>query len=424
MWPISVFFVVLLMTYRSYLFLLGIVVSIIGMLTSRGLMSIGMIILVANAVIDTQLPKHFKRLLQQPTFLALTGVFLVYAVSGLWSENTDYLIHKLRIKLPFLLLPLAFVAAPPLPRKVYQGLLAFFLLLITGTSIGVLVNFGLHYQEIVEQYLHAKTIPTPFNHIRYSLMCVLSIGFGYHLYREKVSFRWSWERYLYGGSALFLFVFLHVLSVRSGLAALYVVIGYFVVRYIWLSGRWKQGIAILAGLVMLPVLAYLFVPTFHNKMTYMARDMRVFLSGDDISEFSDSRRFTSMQGALQVGAQQPLIGVGIGDLKDEMAAWYTDHVPSLSTEEQLLPHSQLLFVFAATGIVGLLVFGFCLIYPVVYQKSYFHLPFGTVAVALWVSFLVEATIEIQLGTSLFLTFWLLTQKATQLDGLRESVTAS
>lgn len=410
--------------YRLGLFVSGIVISILGMLTSRGLMSIGMVILVAHAVIDTNLPQHIKKLLQHPAFVAVTGVFFVFAISGFWSDNLDFLWHKLRIKLPFLLLPLAFVAAPPLSRRAYHGILAFFVLLTTATSIGVLINFGLHYQEIVEQYLHAKTIPTPFNHIRYSLMCVLAIGFGYYLYGEKTTFRWSWERYLYGGSALFLFFFLHVLSVRSGLAALYIVIGYIVLRHVWLSGRWKQGVGVLAGLVLLPVLAYLFVPTFHNKMTYMVRDMRVFLSGEDISEFSDSRRFTSMQGALQVGAQQPLIGVGIGDLKDEMSEWYTENVPSLSAKEQLLPHSQLLFVFAATGVVGLLLFSCCLIYPVVYQKSYLHLPFGTVAVALWVSFLVEATIEVQLGTSLFLTFWLLTQKATQLDGHRGSVTAS
>jgi O-antigen ligase len=392
---------------RYYLSILAIVITLIGLVISRAMMSIGMIILIANAFLNKDLPNNFKGFIRNPTFWIITLVFFVYLFSGIYSERGSFFFGRLRIKIPFLLLPFAFFSIKEVSKKMYHGLLAFFVILIFTSSLVTFARFLMNYNEIVDQYLHAKTIDTPFSHIRFSLMVVFSVGLGIYLFLKKFSFRFAWEPIVYLAMAIWLFVFMHILAVRSGLLALYVGIFTVLIFYIIRSKNWKLGGSFILLILLIPILAYFTIPTFKNKLTYMGMDISVYNSGESISNYSDARRLASIQAGLDIGKTQPFIGVGVGNLQSKLEAYYLKRYPEISKEEYIIPHNQVVFVFCATGIIGVLIFFSSLIMPVFKNKNYELLPFALINIIVWTSFLSEATLENQIGTTFYITFFLL-----------------
>jgi O-antigen ligase len=393
---------------------LGFLLAMSGLILSRAMISIGMGLIILQALMHPKPFKNLRLFVANPSFVLPTLVFFIFLLSGLYSENLEYFTAKMQVKLPFLLLPFAFFSVPSISQQSMKRFLAVFALLILGSSLVVLGKYLMNYEQLTAQYLHAKTLDTPFCHIRYSLMVAFALIMSGYLYFEKFRFWFKWEPAFYGGITIFLFLFIHLLAVRSGLFSLYVVLGFLAVRYLWLSRNWKRGVALIAAMVVLPMLAYLLMPTFHNKVTYMVKDLHRYVTNTNISYYSDARRLVSWEAGWAIATSAPLIGVGYGDLKDETEAFYRSHYPDFRKESYLIPHNQMLLVFAATGIVGLLLFCLFLMVPIFHHFHYKHVPFVVINLILWSSFLVEPTLEVQIGVAFYLLFYLLFLKTQSL----------
>lgn len=397
---------------RLSLLAIGFAALFVGMVSSRALISIGMILMVASGLLNPTIGKDLGKWLRQPVWWAWSGVLIVYLLSGWNSSDSGIWWTRTQEKIPFLVLPWALYTAPAMSDRFYKTLLSLFVGIATLSAVVVGVNFLLEYQEVVEQYLHAKTIETPFSHIRYSLLLVVATISAAWLYGEKWYIRWSAERYIYGVLAIFLFLFLHVLSVRSGLLAMYAVIGFLVLRTAILHRRWKQAGILMLIVITVPVLAYLLVPTFHNKVTYTLKDLR--LSGTEEGyNFSDSRRIHSYIAAWHIIRTHPVAGVGIGDLQESVNVWYADYLPDMPENLRLMPHNQWLYTAAGAGLVGLCLLLLSLLWPWWASGVGWHMPFGAIQVAMWTSFLAEHTLEVQLGVAIFLPLLLLTLRMAQ-----------
>ncbi len=394
---------------------------IVGIYVSSALMSIGMIATALLLLTPGALPQVFANIKAQPFYVLLMGTFFMYLVSGLYSDNMDYWSERLQIKLPYMLLPLSF-AAFTLRKNTLNRILYFFFLTVLMGAIGSLINFALHYREITESYLHAKTMPTPFQvgHIRFSLMSTFSVFIGWVLYKDKYVFHWQWERYVILAGTIILFVFLHVLSVRSGLLAMYAGI----IVYVFFETLAKHGVKrmliTLCLISLLPVGMYLVSPTLRNKVDYMVRDVSRFKDGKNVNNYSDGNRLLSWQLAWEIGNENPFIGVGIGDVRDKMNAIYETRYPysewrvgnilyfqGIAPHNKLIPHSQYMYIFAGCGFLGLFWFVATCFYP------YFNGRLRQVALLMvfnsivLTSFISESTLEIQLGVALHLFFMVL-----------------
>ena len=76
-------------------------------------------------------------------------------------------------------------------------------------------------------------------------------------------------------------------------------------------------------------------------------------------------------------------------------------------KERKMPHNQFVYVYAGTGIIGLLGFLFALFYPLLYKKAYREPIFFAFYIIVLASFIVENTIENSLGAGFFAFFLLL-----------------
>lgn len=337
--------------------------------------------------------------------LMIAVPFLLVLVSALWSSDFSYTLERLRIKLPFLALPWAFTAIPRFSRKELRFILYFLIGMMALACVYVGVNYLLNFDEINQLIGMGKAIPTPSNHIRFSLVLCFAILSGLYLFREGEVLRYPWERRLLLGVTVFLFVFIHMLSVRSGLLAMYAALFVWVLRYVVLTRRWAVAAASAGLLLLLQAAAYQIFPSLRAKLAYARWDILQHQQGTG-GNYSDSDRLISLEVGWKVVEKAPIFGVGAGDLKREVMEEYT---AGNYEEAQIhkMPHNQFLTIFAGTGIAGLAVFLIGFFHPLLYRKNYRDFLFLGLYVVVFLSFMMENTIENNFGVSFFLLFLLL-----------------
>ncbi len=393
----------------------------IGLVFAPFLLSICMISMAVVAVFALDIQKapfvqwrvttirNFAGFFQRPDYYLLTGIFLL-TFWGFWAiEDTDYWLSRFRIKLPFLILPFAFYFAPRPSRKALLGLFSFFLLVLSMTSIGVLINYWYDFEAINIAIKQGRSIPLPCNHIRFSMMLVLGVFASGYLYLEGYTLFSQRERPLYLLISVFLFLFLHILSVRTGLAVLYGALACLILQYIIRTRKVLLGIFLMMAMVAIPFVAYKTLPSLKNKIDYFSYDLYMYRHGDQGENLSDAGRITSLLIGWEVFQKAPIQGVGVGDLKKEVMSIYDRDYAQFAIEGRRMPHNQLLSILASSGLLGLLIFLSCFFYPLLYKKAYQHWLFLGFYCIIFLSFMVENTIENAMGVG-FTLFYLLLMK--------------
>ncbi|MBD2767239.1 O-antigen ligase family protein [Hymenobacter sp. BT664] len=344
-----------------------------------------------------------------PVLGSLLLVFLLHLFQGFNTEpaNLGEYGRDLVLELPFLVLVLGFWLLPPLPGRYLRGL---WLLLIGMTllaALGATINYLLHAREINEMYFRSKVMPTEPDHIRFSLLITLAIAAGTLLLVHR-AVPAGWRSGLVA-VLVSLALFLHLLAVRSGEMTFYALGG---LTILWLGFRkkqWKQAGVVALVLVLLPMFSFLAFPTFRNKVYNTQEDVGKVKqrTSSEGKNYSIAARVYSYKAALAVWEDNRLIGVAKPDLENEMAKRYARLYPEMTAEFYIMPHNQYLYNLAAYGVLGLLVFLVGLFYPAWWarRKPAPLLLAQYVSVAL--SFLVEYTLETQIGLAFVLFFLLL-----------------
>ena len=407
----------LLRSYRAKV-VLCCCAAIYGMLWSaEAIISISMILLVLVALFEIDYPiaentkikfgfrKNIRAQLQgKMSWWWITMPFLLVFFSVPYSEDWAYTLERLRIKLPFLILPFAFAVMPTLRKEELRIIGTFFVCACTIAAISVLWNYIQNFESINYNISRGKAIPTPSNHIRFSLSMACGIFAAAAFTLEKKIFGLKGEKYFFGLLTIFLFVFLHILSVRSGLLAFYTALGVFLIQFIYRSRRWRIGLAGTIAMIAIPYFAVIYMPSFKNKYYYMKHDVHSYFEGKG-KDYSDSGRLISLNAAKEIIIQHPIIGVGAGDLKKEMYQVYAKKTAEDAAEK--MPHSQFITVLAGTGLIGLILFLISFFVPLFYQKNYRNYLFTALHVIFFISFFFENTFENNFGLSLWLFLLLL-----------------
>jgi O-antigen ligase len=375
----------------------------IGLICSKFLLTLSMIALVVFGVLSPNLKQDWKRIWTNKSFTATLGVFMLFLGSALLSDNAPESMNRLRIALPMLLLPIAFALLPTFSKKTYQELLSIYFYLMVAACIGVLINYGMHYEAMQQRLIVSKAIPTPNGeHIRFSLMINLAVFAGFWLLQQQFYWKKTAEKWLMGTLVLFLIITLHLLSVRIGILVLYGGLGTTVFYYMLRKKYYVLGVVLLAGMCVMPYLAYKYVPSIQTKVNLTKHNWDMYQQGH-IGEYSDTRRLLSYKIAWDVVQESPWFGVGIGDLNDEQAKEYAERYPD---QQVMYPHNFFLTLYAATGILGLLFFLVCFFFPLFYHQNYKNLFFLLFYTTIFLSFMTENTLLSAIGVGIY-SFFLL-----------------
>lgn len=389
---------------RYYTTLFSCYLVLTGLLYSRVMMSIGMGLIFLSAIIHPEIFGNVKSFFTQKIWWIVSLLFFIYLLSGVYTENHTAYFERLKIRTPFLLLPVAFASLPAIKRNDYLNLFYFFLLLITVSAVISTIRYYKNFDEINILYFQSKVLPTPIHHIRYSLMVVFAIATGFYLIINSYYIYSRFEKIIFILITAFLIFYLHILSSRISLLVFYLLAISGAIYYFVKLKKWLLLSIALVLLLVTPFFSYHFLDSFKHRVWNTQMDIKIASEGGNANYWSIGKRFVAWTIAWKIFKSNPVWGVGVGDLKDEMITYYQRDYKEFQDWSWILPHNQFLHYLASFGILGFLVYAGSLFYPLFYQRNWTDYFFLIHFLIFFVSLFTESTLEDQRGTCFYILF--------------------
>jgi len=372
-----------------------------GFLLSRVLLSAGIVAFGINALWGVHPREWFKN----KWWLLGVAWVAVYFLSALWSDSIQHWNGRVSVKMPVLLLPLAFGLLPAFSEKQLRYFTVGGAILFLGSICYSLYFLFADLDFYIEQYKFSKVMPTLASHdyIRYSLSIALFIIWCFFVLPMLRNNAAKWFIRI---TVVILCIYIHVVAVKTGILVLYLFV-FIWALFIAFKRKPITGLAIIGFIVLSAISAYKYVPTFEQKVDYFKYSWKVFGDGHYDSDYSDIGRLVSYDIALKLLPDHVIAGTGMGDLHDVMKEGYTQYYPSVPDFQKLIPHNQFLIVALGCGIPALLLFIAWVLYPlrwVTRSRNGFFL--FAVWFVMWVPLMVEPFLELQFGVFVYLFFLL------------------
>jgi hypothetical protein len=388
--------------WRPTLIFFAFVLLLVAVFTSRALLSAGLFLFVIPCCVHRDFGQQLRRFITNPLLVGMALLFLIPALSGLWSENGHEWLRWTRIKLPLLLLPLAFAGNWQLGPKQWQQLAFLFLLMIAGGCCWSLGQYFSDYTAIHEGYLKAKVFATPLknDHVRFSLVVCMGVICACLLLQRTER---RWLQILLLLAVAFFTVYLHILSARTGLISLYI---FYIIYLIYFVQRHRKAWPLLAVLVLLPAAAWWVLPTFRNRVRYVVYDLSFVRRDAYLPGTSDGSRALSLKAGWAILQEHPL-GVGSGDVVDKTHGWYRDHVPGMLDSDKLYPSSEWLLYGDAAGWPGAILFTAVMLVPFFEKRLRMRIFWISLNIIAAFSLLFDIGLETQFGVFIyaFIILW-------------------
>lgn len=383
------------------------IVGLFGATWIRILPSIGMAGLFITGVGYAISHRRIAQWKVWPDALSFLLIYLIHVVSGLSqvSVHNEAFQQDLLLQLPFVLLPVAFVLLPVWQPQHKRILWLLLIACCVIAAIGATINYALHATEITQLYLQSKVMPTEPDHIRFSLLVSMAILAGVVLvFGNKLAPAF---RYINICSIILLFLFQHLLAVRSGIVTMYAA-GLLWLGWLgWQLGRWRAAFVGVALVVTLGMACVFFFPTLQNKIINTRTDTEQLDSVRAANNFSVTARVYSYQVAWMIVREHPIFGVSKVKLQEAMAQQYSYRFPEIDSDHYVLPHNQFIYNLAAYGIVGMLLFTMGFYYPLLKGIRQRNILLMAIYLIVSISFIVEYTLESNIGIIVGLFFILL-----------------
>jgi O-antigen ligase len=383
----------------------SIVIMLFGLFFSRAFLSGSMMFFLAFTLVHPKIGSQLRTFINNRFLISITLLFMIPLISGLWSSNTKEWGEIIRIKLPLMFFPLAFAGDWQLKRKHWEYI-AFIFLGLMAVAVGwSLWQYISDIEGFNEAYLRSKTIITPLqdDHVRFSWLCAFAVMLCVMMLDIQEKFKIG----LYILAALFI-IYLHILSARMGLFSLYIFMGLYAVWLLVKKRNTQLFIAILSGLLLLPLLSWFIFPTFRNRIQYFLYDLSLVKNEPFVTGSNDGARIQSLKAGWELVKENPL-GVGAGDLKPEIFKWYELHVPAMGSGEKFLPCSEWLIYGGFAGWIGIILLTIIMAIPFFVKNISNRFFWIALHAMVAFSFAMDMTIEAQFGVFIYvfivLWFW-------------------
>lgn len=348
-------------------------------------------------------------------FFATIALFLWEVIGGIYSSNIDTWASTVEKKTSLVLLAVAILAGPRLGYLHVTRLLNWFVYSVAMASAICLI-YAFHRNN----YFEVFTNPNWFYFSYYDLTEIiniqpiyLSLYVGFSMFCIVDRLVEGWDKLTTGSKVgwilglVYLFVFLFLLAGKASiLGAIFILVcGTFLFfarrRKLFHAICLTTAILIAVSLLVysLPIVRERFLATFGFKPTSM------WVYGDPNSTNPASEaRLVKWQSGLRIVRDNWLIGVGQGDVQDELIARYRDVGFELGVSERFNAHNQYLQTWIGSGLVGLVLFLFGIFSGIrksLQTEDYLYLAFLTF---FSINCLTESVLERQYGVLFYSLF--------------------
>lgn len=141
------------------------------------------------------------------------------------------------------------------------------------------------------------------------------------------------------------------------------------------------------------------------RFVEIAYELNQYKKTGNASGFSIAQRIEYNKGSWNILKHHLLFGVGTGDNKIAFENYYNTTNSKLGQQWRLRSHNQYMAIAVSFGMVGLALFIFALLYPVIKLNAHRHFIFLVFFSISLLSFFNEDTLETQAGITFFIFFY-------------------
>jgi O-antigen ligase len=287
--------------------------------------------------------KTINQIKQNPIVVAFIILFAIFAISFLWSQNTNEAIKLIKKESFYLALPI-FISLMK-KDEIESYIKSFLSAMFISEFLSYLIFFN-----IVPPFLHAtKHDPVPFmgptGHISYNPMLVLSIYLLIFLFFKSKS-----SKIYKAISAIFIITMtinLFITGGRAGQVAFFFMLIVISLQYFKFS--LKSFLATIALIVAIFFTAYSSSKIFHQRVNLAISDIKNYKTNKHTSV---GMRIATWDNSLRIIKDNPIFGAGIGDFGDLVKSYSKKYTPDAIMNPQ--PHNMYLFAWVNSGIFALL----------------------------------------------------------------------
>jgi len=376
---------------------------------SKGLLPLLIVLLALNWLIEGEyistIPLLFK---ERPRFLMLSfsAVYLLYLTGLFHTSNFQYAREDLEVKLSILVFPLIFAtSAFPLFSKKETGIILRFF--AAGCIAGCLIFLGrATYEALVLHKAGAfyyTGLAWNFHPSYYAMYIAFAVSNIIFFFAVKQEVAGSLKVALHILILLFFTLMIVLLSSKAGLLLWLSVIGFYTVILVFKCKRWVSGLTFLALAMTVFVILLLSFPNAATRVSQAKQDMT---SSDafESSARSTGDRVLIWRASKEVVERNFLIGVGTGDVRDELMTEYKKENVITIFKHYLNAHNQYIQTFIALGICGLLLLVAMMAVPAIFsfrRENYIYFAFLFIVA---ISMFVESMLERQEGVVFYVFF--------------------
>ena len=309
-----------------------------------------------------------RRLLRQrPAVMVMLLFCIVHTISALVSKNLQEGIVLLQLRSPLLLFPLSVGLIFISPRLKKQVLLLYSIVTTIAAFICIIYaylqfrqtgNAGLLYNDSLSTAIGKQSV-------YFALLISLAIfSYIYLLLSQPVIQQHKGWVY---AAICFLFIIQFMLASRMEITFLLATsIGFIMYYFFVRKKKIRQGVTLLAGLLVAGILLINFFPKTINRFKEIAYPEYTFSSNAVESHYNGQLtpeqwngmniRLAIWKCGWEIFKQHPVFGVAVGDKQDALMIMYKEKGFDFAVRTKKNMHNNYLDLMASMGITGLLLF--------------------------------------------------------------------
>ena len=342
-------------------------------------------------------------------FILSTGLYGLYVLGMLYTNNLVFGLQDLLLKLPLLLFPFLIftINMREWSEKYTQRILQFFVLGNIITLLISVVHSWILYKETSWIYHFHYVSASWFHHPSYASM-YYCFSFAIIIYLFLHYKTMIWEKITGIISLILLSAEIILLDSRAGTLTFACVLLIFMLYILFFRRKFiPQLLACIVFLGCISLITYKLLPNGINRIQSSITQIQED-NADKNKPFKEKDlRLLIWDASLKVGIKHLPFGVGTGDIKEELREQYKKEDYTVPYEEKFNSHSQYLQLFVTLGIAGFIFFLTMVFLPFWTGYKSKNILFILFGVIMGINFLVESMFEKQAGIMFFSFFFIL-----------------
>lgn len=366
------------------------------------------LLLLVNFLIEWNLKGKYQNLRNNSLitpFILITGFYLLYVIGVTYSSNLRYAFSDLECKLFFFLMPFFIFTQNRkyFTRKKIENL---FLLFVVAVIFMIIANIAISTYLFMgdrdaNHFFYSQV--SHFSHPSYSALYA-NTAFLLILYFLFINPIWGkMFRYLFFAALPVIAAYIFLLQSKAGVIVFLVCA---LVETLYIINRKKRRIMATSCFVLAGALTLVLISKYTPLMTRMQQAAKAIQTNvpNDNPQEGTIARIVMWKTAWQAGCENPILGVGTGDVKETLLEDYREQGFVFIANKQYNAHNQYLQTFVALGFIGLLFLAVALIYLLWHNVRSHNYTIAVWWLSVILNLLVECMFEVRAGTDFIATF--------------------